>query len=555
MRIAARALFPFLTLVVTVVAAAQTTGGSIIGRASDERDQPMHRVEITATHTATGLTRTLKTGSDGRYRFPDLPTGSYELVAEQHGYATVSVRKVDVLLGVPRRVDVRMRKVAEDEQVTVTAPVRVVESAPPIGIVVRREIIENVPLRVRNVEEFAALAPLADPRLVNPLAEIVLDGATSTTDIPLDAVDQINATTRQYPAEYGRTSGGVLLIATRSGGNEVNGNAFGLFRDRTHDWQWGATAGGPIVKDVAHFFAAADSSPSDVQRLFANANGDLSSRHFLTGDYAAAKSNSGSLLARDLWLAHETLWNELVVRGASGSNEVRDSIAGSIAGPIVRHDWTAGGMALEHGGTSWFAQDQIIAGKLAVNAGLRYDRFTDEHAISPRFGFTYDVNGSGRNLIRASYGRYLNPNQTNASLGYSWQVNPWVAVNADLLHVLGANDAVAVSGLVQFSTYLSFTGSYTYSNRDASRDIARHSAAVAGTVHLPGGFWLSGIGRYRSAITASNRLAGTDIRAAKTFSFDRWGLDVLADGFNVFAQRAGAYNGRRTGQLGIRVNF
>ena len=81
-----------------------------------------------------------------------------------------------------------------------TRPVRVVESAPPIGIVVRREIIADVPLRVRNVEEFAALAPLADPRLVNPLAETVLDGATATTDVPLDAVDQI---------KFGSTGSGV----------------------------------------------------------------------------------------------------------------------------------------------------------------------------------------------------------------------------------------------------------------------------------------------------------------------------------------------------------
>jgi hypothetical protein len=306
-------------------------------------------------------------------------------------------------------------------------------------------------------------------------------------------------------------------------------------------------------------FAAADSSPTDLQRLFATANGDVSSRHFISGDYAAAKSNPGSGLARDLWLAHSTVWNELVVRAASDANEVRDSISGSIAGPRVRNDWTAGGMALEHGGTSWFAQDQILAGKFAVNAGLRYDRFASEHTVSPRFGMTYDVNGSGRNLLRGSYGRYVNPNETDASLGYSWQVNPWVALNVDALHSTPrdghARNAVAVSGFVQFSSYLSFTGSYTYSSRAAPADLARHSAAVAGTFHLPGGFWLSGIGRYRSAKSGADRLAGTDLRAAKTFTFERWGFDVMLDAFNAFAQRTNLYDDRRTAQLGLRVNF
>lgn len=548
-------------LVLTAAANGQTTGGAVIGRVSDEHDRFMPGVAITVTRARTGLTRTIKTGLDGRYRFPDLPAGLYELMAEEHGYATVSVRKIDVILGVPRRVDVRMRQVAEDEQVTVTAPVRVVESAPPIGIVVPREIIANVPLRVRDVGEFAALAPLADPRLVHPLAETILDGTTATTDLPLDAVEQINATTRQYPAEYGRTSGGVLLVASRNGQDEFAGDAFGLFRDRSHDWQWGASAGGPLAKDVAHFFVAADRSPSAVQRMFATANGDVSSRHFISGDYAAAKNNSGSVLARDLWLAHETVWNQLVLRGASNANELRDSVAGSFAGPIVRHDWTAGGMALEHGGTSWFAQDQIIAGKVAVNAGLRYDRFTNLHAISPRFGVTYDINGSGRNLIRGSFGRYLNPKETDTSLGYSWQVNPWVALNVDALHSAAAgrrvdpNDAIAVSGFVQFSSYVSFTGSYTYSERVVATNLARHSAVVAGTVHLPAGFWLSGIGRYRSAVIDAERLSGTDVRVAKTFAFDRWGFDVLVDVFNVFAQRAGVVNDRRAGQLGLRVNF
>ncbi len=548
-----------MSLLVPLFATAQTTGGGLVGRASDERDRPLAAVEVTATHVATGWSRTLKTASDGRYRFPSLPTGSYEILAERHGYTSVAVRKIDVLLGVARRVDVRMRQVAEDEQVTVTAPVRVVESAPPIGIVVRREIIADVPLRARIIGEFGALSPLAGSRLINPLAETILNGATAASDVPLDAIEEINATTRQYPAEVGRTSGGVLLVAPRVGRNEFEGDAFGLYRTRRRTSQWGVAAGGPIAKDVSHFFAAIDGDSDDGQRLFATANVDLSSRHFVEGDYAAARDGSGGALARDLWLARESVWNELVLHAASGANEIRDSLAGSIAGPVVRHDWTVGGLALQNGGNSFFAQDQVIVGKLAVNAGVRYDRWRNTSGFSPRVGLTYDVNGSGRNLVRASYGRYLNPDESDASLGYSWQVNPWVALNVDALHSKPANErthnAVAVSGFVQFSTYLSLTGSYTYSNGVVANDLARHSAAVAGTLHLPAGFWLAGIGRYRSAPGVADQPAGTDLRGAKTFTFDRYAVDVLFDVFNAFAQRSRTFNDRRAEQLGLRVNF
>lgn len=542
-------------LFVAALAGAQTNGGALAGRVTDERRQPVAGVDVTATEVSSGLSRTLRTASDGRYRFPSLPTGTYELTAARAGYATVSIRKIDLLLGVAHHVDVRLRHVTGEEEITITAPVRVIESGPPTGIVVAHELIANVPLRNRSIDEFAALAPFDDPASTRRPAETILDGATAVSDVPIDAIDQINAMTQQYPAEYGRTSGGVVLVTTRKGSNDIEGSAFAIHRNHAGGLQWGAAAGGAIVQDVAHAFAAVERDPLERNRVFAAANADLSSRHFGEAEYGN-QSESGSL--RDLWLVHRFLWNDLTVRSASGGTEIRESMAGSFTGTQVRNDWVGGVAAFPEGGSGYFLQDHIMMRKLVVGAGVRYDHQDGASGFSPRLGLTYDVNGSGRNLLRASFGRYRNPDSNEASLGYSWQANPWIAINVDALHSERGDrqrDAAAVSSQIRFGTFVSVAGSYTYTSR-AADDEPRHAASVAGTLQLPAGFWLSGIGRYRSGSRATARLAGTDLRAAKTFALDRgFAIDLLADVFNVFAQSRRLDANRRTGQFGIRVNF
>jgi hypothetical protein len=538
-----------LLLFVTQVASGQTAGGALIGRITDEARKPLPGVEVTATHVLSGFARTIKTSPDGRYRFPSVPVGSYELTAEMKGFATVSVRKIDVLLGVARHVDVRLKRVEEDEQLTVTAPIRVVESGPAINIIVRRDLIADVPLRRRDAAELAILAPLADPRRISPVAETILDGATAVSNVPLDAVEEINATTRQYSAEYGRTSGGVMLLAPRKGRNELDGEAFGIYRDSDDSWQWGASAGGAIVPDTMHAFGAVDRDPIERSRIYATVNADLASRHYVDASYSNRRDN---FAARDLWLADDRLSNDLILRAASGANEMRETLAGMVSSETVGHDWTAGIQTLEGHGNGVFAQDAIVFRKTVLNVGMRYDSQT---GVSPRIGWTYDINGSGRNLLRASVGRYHDPDSNDASLGYSWQINPWIALNGDVLHTNG-HDAIAVSGQVMFSTFISMAGSYTYSNKVLANDDAHHSAAIAGTIHLPAKFWISGIGRYRSAPFAGDRFAGTDVRFAKTFEMPHGlSLDAFADIFDLFDQNPGRLDLGRAKRLGVRVNF
>lgn len=558
-----------------LAAVAQTTGGTLAGRVADESNTPLRGVTVTATHVATGVTRVARTAADGRYRFYSLATGTYEISTELAGHIAVSARKAEVALGTKTRVDFVLKGSDEDEQMTVTAQARFLESTPSIYAIVPRDIVTAVPLRDRDASELASVAPFSQ---ISPVHEVLINGATAAVDLPVDAIEQINITSRQPSVEYGRASGGVLRFASKAGEYEYEGDAFTLFRNHGEGLQWGVAGGGPIVKERSHFFAAFDGGSEIRERLFAAVDGDVSARHFVHAGVRAAHggSRAHSVMGRDLWQVRENLWSDLRVQSATGTREIRETIAGTRMVGATRHDWTAGAVAAKDSQDGVFFQDEIVARKFAITAGVRYD---DE--FSPRLGVVYDVNGSGRNLVRASYGKF--DGRTDTALGYSWQVNPWVALNADALHTRpsfrsplaglrsparstvfrrgatgdqrpATEDAVAIGGRVQFSSTLSVVGSYTFTNVRADETTPRHFFRAAGILHLPGGFWLSGTGGHRSATSDRHRETEIDLRVAKTFEWGKgYTLDVMLDGFDVF--RRGAPDKEPAEQVGLRVNF
>jgi hypothetical protein len=416
---------------------------------------------------------------------------------------------------------------------------------------VPRDIVTSVPLRDRDATTLTTIAPFSQTTSVG---EVLINGATDVVDLPVDAIEQMNITTRQPPAEYRGAGGGVLRLASKAGEYEYEGDAFTLFRNHGGGMQWGVAGGGPIIKERSHFFAALDGGKDIRERLFAGVDGDVTTRHFVHADVRAAHGDSRahSVMGRDLWQLRENLWSDLRVQSATGAGEIRETVAGTRMVGATRHDWTAGATAKQDNGNAFFLQDEIVVRKFAITAGLRYE---DEY--SPRLGVVYDVNGSGRNLVRASYGKY--DDRTDTALGYSWQINPWVALNADALHSRPENldsvDAVAIGGRVQFSSTLSVVGSYTFTNVRASSDLTpRHFFRAAGILHLPAGFWLSGAGGHRSATSDRHRETEIDLRVARTFEWGKgYTVDVMIDGFDVF--RRGAPGSEPAEQIGLRVNF
>src|SRR5258708_5535322 len=107
-------------LMASSVAIAQTSAGSIAGRVIDTTGGALPGVTITATNTKTGFSRTAVSGAEGRYTFPSLPVGPYNVTAELSGFTTVTTRNVEAQVSTERVVNISLKQVAVSAQITLT---------------------------------------------------------------------------------------------------------------------------------------------------------------------------------------------------------------------------------------------------------------------------------------------------------------------------------------------------------------------------------------------------------------------------------------------------
>jgi hypothetical protein len=279
-------------------AQAQTAGANLTGHVQDKDGNALPGVTVTATQKETGFNRSTVTESDGTFRLPSLPVGAYTVTAELDGFATVTVEDVRLNVATQREINVDMSPATVEESITVVDEAPLVQTTPSIGTVVSEQQLENLPLNGRQFANLAVLAPgtalsyNSDPTKPGQLTvalnggigrnvNFLIDGGDNTDDtiggalqnFNLESVAEFNIQTQQYKAEYGRSTGGVLTVVTKTGTNQLSGSAWGFFRDDSLNTksesenlagidkqpyerkQYGAALGGPIVKDRAHFFA------------------------------------------------------------------------------------------------------------------------------------------------------------------------------------------------------------------------------------------------------------------------------------------------------------
>jgi hypothetical protein len=280
------------------VVSAQTAGGSIAGKVQDKDGAPLPGVTITASNKDTGFDRSTTSASDGKFLLPSLPVGTYTVQAELEGFATVTVSDVRVNVASQRNLEVSLTSSSVQEAITVVDEAPLVQTTPSIGTVVSEQQLENLPLNGRQFANLAILAPgtalayNSDPTKPGQLTvalnggsgrnvNFIIDGGDNTDDtiggalqnFNLESVQEFNIQTQQYKAEFGRSTGGVLTVVTKTGTNNFDGAAWGFFRkdslaskteteklansdkQKLDRKQYGASLGGPIVKDKAHFFA------------------------------------------------------------------------------------------------------------------------------------------------------------------------------------------------------------------------------------------------------------------------------------------------------------
>jgi hypothetical protein len=277
---------------------AQSTGGRVRGTVTDSTGGAIAAAKLTITNQANGLQRDTETGTNGEYIFLEVPVGSYEIAVNQVGFKKYLRKGVVVNLNEIVGVDLVLQVGGSTEIVEVTGtPPLVDTTSTQLGAVVGSRAVSELPLAQRDTYQLLQLQPGVQSQLgVDNLygsdrAGVVSvnggrgrdnnftvnggDGNDQFANLPAiqpspDSIEEFRVLTNTFDAEYGRNSGAVVNVVTKSGSNEFHGNLYEFFRNQDlnakgfFDFekldylqnQFGATLGGPIKKDKTFFFVS-----------------------------------------------------------------------------------------------------------------------------------------------------------------------------------------------------------------------------------------------------------------------------------------------------------
>jgi outer membrane receptor protein involved in Fe transport len=293
-----------------VCLSAQTFRGGIQGTVTDTSSASIPDAKVTVMSPATGLSRSTQTSQSGEYTFPELPPGSYNVEITKAGFGKSALSNVQVTVSSNTRTDATLSPGNVQQTVEVSAEVPVVETTSDNqGGVISGETAAALPVNGRDFTKLLVLVPgaagdpsgAADSPGSYGLFSIngnrgrsnnyLLDGTdmndgyrnlpainqggvfgTPATILPIDALTEVPVLSNTE-AEYGRNSGAVVNLVTKSGTNQLHGSAYEFFRnnaldarnyfnqvgqkqDAFHNNQFGGSLGGPIIKDKTFFFVS-----------------------------------------------------------------------------------------------------------------------------------------------------------------------------------------------------------------------------------------------------------------------------------------------------------
>ncbi|HEV8487485.1 MAG TPA: carboxypeptidase-like regulatory domain-containing protein, partial [Blastocatellia bacterium] len=241
-------LVPTLTL-------AQGTRGTIDGQITDQNGAAVSGATVKLINLGTKLeVRTVQTGDDGRYQLLELEPAVYDVVITSSGFAEKRLSSVKVEPNRNLQLDISLGAAGAAESVNVTASQELLDKqSPTLGTTVDHRRVEGLPLNGRNVLNLSLLQPGVTETntgfgegagirvngqrgVENNLTldgsnnnEVAVGGPTGATPRP-DAVEEFRLLTANFEAEFGRNTGSVINVVTRSGGNDYHGNARFFYR-------------------------------------------------------------------------------------------------------------------------------------------------------------------------------------------------------------------------------------------------------------------------------------------------------------------------------------
>ena len=335
-RVCSLVIVALALLLAAPFASAQSTGGRIRGTVSDPSAAAVAAAKVTLINEATNAMRDAETGANGEYVFIEVPVGTYEIDVNQQGFKKYVRKGVGLDLNEVISVDIVLQLGTSAETVEVTGQPPVVDtSSTQLGAVVNERASTQLPLNQRDVYQLLQLQPGVQSQLGNDLfygsnkAGVVTvnggrgrsnnysvnggDGNDLFVNLPAvqpspDSIEEFRVITNNFDAEYGRNSGAVVNVVTKSGTNDLHGSFYEFFRNdvlNAHQFsftpspktpfkqnQFGGTLGGPIKKDKTFVFGSYEgrriingevSEPVPVPTAAEVNNGDFSSGSTFSG--------------------------------------------------------------------------------------------------------------------------------------------------------------------------------------------------------------------------------------------------------------------------------
>lgn len=276
------------------------TSATLSGRVEDANGGIVRGAILTITHRETNQKQSATSDSEGRYRFPYVQVGPYQLAINAQGFAPLT-KELMMTVGQALNLTVRLEIAGVAEKVTVTSDIPVIETG-------RTQVTETIvpteitalPLNGRNYLDLALLVPGVSPTNTgsnqrfaetsavpgqgisvagqrNLANSFVVDGLSANDDaadltgtyFSQEVVREFQVITSGGIAEFGRAASGVVNIITQSGANAWHGGLYGFFRNQRFDarnplaprkdsltqGQYGGTISGPLTRDRSFFFA------------------------------------------------------------------------------------------------------------------------------------------------------------------------------------------------------------------------------------------------------------------------------------------------------------
>jgi len=290
---------------------AQVVGATLTGTITDPSGAVVPNAHMSVRNTATGVTREVNADTAGLYLIPNLLPGTYEVTVTSPGFNTARQSNVDLAVGAQQQLNISLKVGETSQTVEVTEAAPMVQLASStISAEVESTTVRELPLNGRDWTSLATLSPGVNaietqlPFEAGAVrgnrgfgAQLTISGGRPTQNnyrldglsindygnggpgsvigvsLGVDAIQEFSVLTGNYSAEYGRTSGGVVNAISKSGTNSFHGDVYEFLRNDALDAndffsnankvakppykrnQFGAAAGGPIIKDRTFVFA------------------------------------------------------------------------------------------------------------------------------------------------------------------------------------------------------------------------------------------------------------------------------------------------------------